>query len=100
MGTQKKYDPEFKLQVVKDALSPENKHAKRLIAKKYGIDFTTLYHWLKQYQQYGEDGLKGKRQTELQDQKIKDLEKENKDLKEEIAILKKAAAFLAEVGRK
>ena len=100
MGTQKQYDLEFKVHVVKESLIPDNKHDAKLIAEKYGINPSTLSHWKRLYLQYGEAGLDAKQRKLLQDQRVRELEKENKDLKEEVAILKKAAAFLAEVGRK
>jgi transposase len=100
MGTQKQYDQAFKLHLVQEALLPENKHNLKLIAEKYGINPSTLSHWRNLYLEYGEAGLDVKTLRSLKEQHTKDLEKENAELKEEIAILKKAAAFLAEVGRK
>ena len=100
MGEQKRYDPRFKVHVVEEALMPENKHNSKLIAERYGINPGTLSHWKKLYLQYGEAGLNPKMINALKEQHLRDLEKENKDLKEEVAILKKAAAFLVEVGHK
>lgn len=100
MDTQKRYDQEFKLHLVQEALLPENKHNLKLIAEKYGINPSTLSRWRDLYLEYGKAGLDKNVLRSLKRQHIKDLEKENAELKEEVAILKKAAAFLAEVGRK
>ena len=100
MGTQKKYTKEFKLHVVQESLLPENRGCMRMIADKYDLYVGTLSHWRNLYKEYGEDGLDSRSLRSLNEKRYKDLEKENAELKEEIEILKKAAAFLAEVGRK
>ncbi len=100
MGTQKHYTQEFKLHLVQEALIPENEHNTKLVAEKYGINPSTLSEWKRKYLKYGEAGLDSKALKQLKEQHYKDLETENAKLKEENAILKKAAAFLAEVGRK
>ena len=49
---------------------------------------------------HGEEGLKTNWKTKVRDQRIKELERENAELREEAEILKKAAAFLADAIRK
>lgn len=100
MGTQKYYSQEFKLHLVQEALLPENRHNTKLIAKKYGVYPSTLTEWKRKYLKYGEAGLDAKALRKQKEQHYKELETENAKLKEENEILKKAAAFLAEVGRK
>ena len=100
MGTQKHYTQEFKLHLVKEALLPENAHNAKLIAEKYGIYPGTLSEWKKRYLRYGEAGLDAAALKKQKEQHYKELETENAKLKKENEILKKAAAFLAEVGRK
>lgn len=100
MGTQKHYTQEFKLHLVQEALLPENKHNAKLIAEKYGVYPNTLLKWRKEYLKYGEAGLDARALRKQEEQHYKELEIENAKLKEENEILKKAAAFLAEVGRK
>ena len=71
-----------------------------IIAQKYGIKPWTVIKWTRLYQQYGEDSLsKGKLTGDRKSERERQLEKENAALREEIEILKKAAAFLAKVGR-
>jgi len=96
----KSYDYNFRLTVVQDALRPENLNSNDFIAEKYGISPRTLRGWIRRYKLYGEDGLKPNFNSELKDKRIKELERENAELREEAEILKKAAAFLADAMRK
>ncbi len=95
-----KYPYSFRLQAVQEALKPENRNSITYIAKKYGIDDRTLNRWISRYNQYGEQGLKANWRAKSKDQRIKELERENAELREEAEILKKAAAFLADAMRK
>ena len=94
------YTKEFRVNVAKEAVRPENKGLEHIIAQKYGIKPWTVIKWAQLYEQYGESSLsKGKLASELKSDRERQLEKENAALREEIEILKKAAAFLAKVGR-
>lgn len=95
------YNKSFRVQVAKEATQLEMKGMEEHIARKYGIRPSTVVRWAAIYREFGESGL-GKKissPTKKSDREIQ-LEKENAELKEEVAILKKAAAFLAEVGRR
>ena len=92
------YSKEFKLKVAKEASLPENDGLERVIAGKYGLLPATVRRWRDHYNEYGEQsfwigytkmGTRSPREIEL--------EKENEELREEVEILKKAAAFLANV---
>ena len=94
------YTKEFRINVVKEAVRPENKGLEHIIAQKYGIKPWTVIKWAQLYEQYGESSLsRGKLASERKSDRERQLEKENAALREEIEILKKAAAFLAKVGR-
>lgn len=96
----RRYSKEFRIQVAKEASEPEMKGMENHIANKYNIKEGTLRRWRQIYEEYGENAL-GRNITEIEkktDREI-ELEKKIKDLEEEVAILKKAAAFLANVGR-
>ena len=95
------YSKSFRVKVAKEAIQPEMKGMEEHIARKYGIRPTTVERWAAIYREFGESGLGRKisSPTKKSDREIQ-LEKENAELKEEVAILKKAAAFLAEVGRR
>ena len=95
------YSKRLRIAVAKEASLPEMKGMEEHIARKYGIKPGTVRRWAAIYQQYGENGL-GKHinsPDKKSDREIQ-LEKENAALREEVEILKKAAAFLADVGRR
>ena len=95
------YSKSFRVQVAKEAIKPEMKGMEEHIARKYGIRPSTVVRWAAIYREFGESGL-GKKissPTKKSDRELQ-LEKENAALREEVEILKKAAAFLAEVGRR
>ena len=95
------YSKPFKLAVVMDALKPENDGLEHVIAEKYGIKPNTVRRWRSLYLEYGEMGLtKGNLSWPVKSEREKELEKENAELREEVQILKKASAFLADVMRK
>ena len=96
-----KYNRTFRLMVAKEALLPENRDLEHVIAEKYGIMPWTVIRWREHLAEVGEAEAfrygfsKGGRRTDRE----KKLEKENAELREEVEILKKAAAFLASVKR-
>jgi transposase len=63
------------------------------VAKDIGITATSVRRWVRQYSEHGEDAFPGKGNLRPADAELKALEKRNKDLQEEIAILKKAMAI-------
>lgn len=96
----KNYNKTFRLKVTKEALLPENKDMEHIIAKKYGLRPGTVIRWTEAYLQYGESAFsKGGYRLNKSTNREKELEKENAQLREEIEILKKAAAFLADLRR-
>ena len=95
------YNKAFRLKVVKEALLQENAGLEHVIAKKYGIKPWTVRKWIAMYQEFGEDAMRyGQRKAFGMSEREKQLAKENAELREEIEILKKAAAFLADLQRK
>ena len=95
------YSKSFRVKVAKEASAPEMKGMEEHIAKKYGLRSGTVSKWAQIYQEYGENALgKGISSANLKSDREIELEKENAALKEEVEILKKAAAFLADVGRR
>jgi len=94
-----RYTKEFRVRVAKEAAQPEFKGMEHIIAEKYGIKPWTVAKWRDIYLEFGDEGLKkgafGKKKTPREAA----LERENAELKEEIEILKKAAAFLADLRR-
>lgn len=102
----KEYSKKFKLSVVKEALKPEFRGNEFLIARKYGIRESTVFKWRKMYMDFGENafnkGFSFILANQVRKEKDKELaakDKEIAELKEELEISKKAAAFLVKLSR-
>lgn len=92
------YSKQFKLKVVQEALMPGNEGMEHVIAKKYGIMPGTVIKWTQNYLEFGEDAfVRGFPSKKKRTPRERELEKKVADLEEEVKILKKAAAFLANV---
>lgn len=85
------------MKVAKEALHPENKGLEHVIAKKYGMMPWTVKRWAENYQQFGEAAFKKGFSLNKKTPREAELEKKVEYLEEEVKILKKAAAFLANV---
>ena len=97
---QRKYTREFRFIVAREAVKPEYENLEHVIAKKYGIRPWTVQRWKEHYLEYGEDSFKKGSicKKDVKSPRELELEKRNAELEEEVKILKKAAAFLANVG--
>ena len=96
--TERNYKKAFKIKVAKEALLPENEGLERVIAGKYGLLPATVRRWREHYDEYGDQAFwKGYTKKDTRSPREIELEKEVKELQEEVKILKKAAAFLANV---
>ena len=65
------------------------------VAGDLGVKPTTMQGWVNKYRKSPKAPFIGSGHLSLEDEKLHKLEKENKDLKEEIDILKKAAVYFA-----
>ena len=87
------YTKEFKVQacelVVKKGLKV------KAVADKMGISHIMLYRWIDQYKTFGTDAFVGKGHLRPEEAKLKKLQKENEELRQQVEILKKAAAYFA-----
>lgn len=90
----------MRFRVAKEASHPENQGLEHIVAEKYGIQTHTVRRWRNEYMKYGEDSFKNgfSRKPQISERE-RQLEKENEALRMEVEILKKAAAFLANVKR-
>lgn len=90
----KSYTPEFKESAVKLASQSDTSIAS--VARDLGVNENTLYTWVIKYGNNCADKAKASSESSehLYDE-IKRLKRENSKLKEEQAILKKAAAYFA-----
>jgi len=106
--TKKKMNKKFKLEVVNEALRPEFEGKEFLVAEKYELRESTVLKWKEKYLKYGDIALssgfnKIEKEGILDNKNQKEIDKAKdrkiKELEEEIEILKKAAAFLANLDR-
>jgi len=89
----KKYDPAYKLEVCKTVASGHATVAE--MSRETGISENTLYIWMKRYRENSEKPFVGSGRILPENVEIVNLRRENKDLREENEILKKAAAYFA-----
>lgn len=83
----------FKLSAIK--LIIEEEQSVKIVSSTLGIHPNSLYRWVQEYEKYGENAFPGHGSALRHAQfEIKKLEKENKLLLEELALLKKFQVFL------
>jgi transposase len=88
MTKQKQYDNDFKLNTVKLVVE-EGKPASQ-VARDLGITPNTLYRWISQYKDDPKHPFVGSGHLKPEAQAARDLDRENRELREENEILKKA----------
>ncbi len=98
MRTSKRYSPEIRERAVRMVRDHESAHASEWaaitsIAEKIGCSAETLRKWVRQAER--DEGLRPGLTTDEQ-QRLKDLERENRELKRANEILRKASAFFAQ----
>jgi transposase len=89
----KQYSTDFKIEAVKRFLKSGEPLTK--VAEELGVKPTTFSGWVSKYKNSPESPFPGSGHLKPEDEKLRKLEKEIKDLKEENEILKKAAAYFA-----
>lgn len=94
------FTKEFKLEIVKLTLDPQNKKSIKQISTEYGVNPSTVGKWRTQYLEYGEEGFDTRGRLNSQKDRVKQLERELEEAREENEILKKAAAFFAKENLK
>ncbi len=87
------YSAEFKLEAVKRLEKSGEPLTK--VAADLGVKPTTMQGWVNKYRKSPEVPFPGSGNLRPEDEKLRKLERENRDLKEENEILKKAAAYFA-----
>jgi transposase len=89
----RKFDPHFKLEVVR--MIQEQGLSARHVSQSMGIGLTAIRRWVTQYkaEQNGQRGIGNPLTAEQQH--IRQLEQENRRLRMDVDILKKASAFFA-----
>jgi transposase len=89
----KRFDKEFKEHAVK--LVVEDGKAAAETARQLDISPKTLYKWVADYKSDPQHSFVGSGNAKPEDQKLRELQKRNRDLEEENAILKKATSIFA-----
>jgi len=93
MHKRKSYTKEFKLEAVRLLESDDTSGVE--IARQLGIKRNQLYKWQKELQTKGEEAFKGPGRSKTSSDEVLKLKQENDRLREEVEILKKAAAYFA-----
>jgi transposase len=90
----KTYTKEFKLEALR--LMKASDRPASEVARELGIRRNQLYKWAEQVNDGGEEAFKGRGRPKKEDQQqLTTLKQENARLREEVDILKKAAAYFA-----
>jgi transposase len=98
MGKPSRYSPEVRERAVRMVREQEREHASQWaaitsIAQKIGCSAETLRNWVRQAER--DEGLRPGLTTDEQ-QRLKELERENRELKRANEILRKASAYFAQ----
>lgn len=90
-----RYTPEFKQQVIKEVI--DGKKSVVQVAREFDISPKTLGPWVTDYRKK----LKGQPIPEdmPDNERVKELERRNRELEQEIAFLKKCATYFAKEQR-
>jgi len=94
------YSNEFKEELVKKLLDPKEKKTMQQLGMEYGVSPSALGDWRTQYLKYGAEGFSPQGRRTHGEKRVRELEKELEELREENEILKKAAAFFAKTNLK
>ncbi|KTD45104.1 transposase IS911 [Legionella parisiensis] len=94
MATRKKYSKEFKLDAI--SLVTDQGYSRAEAARSLSINPTILNRWIKENESDDGQAFRGNGKLTAEQLEIRRLREENKRLKMEKDILKKAAAFFAQ----
>ena len=93
MTTRKKYTKEFKQDAVR--LVTEQGYKQTEAARNLGIDRGMLGRWVKEFQEDESEAFRGNGKLSIEQEELRRLREENRRLRMERDILKKATAFFA-----
>jgi transposase len=94
-GKGKRYSPEFKEQAARQVV--DNSLPIAQVARELGVNDTTLGFWVKAYRkQLAGQPLPADMPD---DERVRELERRNRELEMEVAFLRKAAAYFAKEQR-
>ena len=87
----KVYDQAYKTEICKRVV--ETGELVPAVAREIGISENTIYTWVSSYKENNVKPFVGSGHVKPENEEFKKLQKENKELREENEILKKAAAY-------
>ena len=92
---QQKFSPEFRQEIAK--LVVDGQRSISQVAREYGLSDTTVGNWVRKYrEEHAEDDPP----LQLSERaRLRELERENREMAMELAFLKKAAAYFAREHR-
>lgn len=93
----KKYDKAFKQQTVQ--MIQEEGKAVAQAARELGLHENTLYRWIAEFKQDGDQAFPGSGNLKAEDKEFRELQKKVRELQEENEILKKAMHYFAKDRR-
>jgi transposase len=98
MNTSKRYSPEVRERAVRMVLEHEEEYSSQWaaiesISEKFGCRSETLRRWVRQAER---DSGRREGRTTGERERIKELERENRELKRANEILRKASAYFAQ----
>lgn len=94
-GKRKSFSPEFRETAAREVV--ENSRSIASVARELGVHDTTLGNWVKAYR---EKHAGEKAPLELSDRaRLRELERENREMRQKIAFLEKVAAYFASEQR-
>lgn len=91
MSKRRKFSREYKVEAVRLA----GQRGSRAAADSLGIDISLLYQWKKLLESEGSEAFRGNGNRTVLEEENRQLRLENRRLKEEAEILKKASAYFA-----
>jgi transposase len=94
-GKAKRYTPEFKEQAARKVV--DNSLPIAQVARELGVNDTTLGFWVKAYRK--ERAGQSLPEGMPDDERVRELERRNRELEMEVAFLRKAAAYFAKEHR-
>jgi transposase len=89
----KTFDKEYKLMAVKRVKESDKPVAE--VARELDLSPNTLHGWMSKFGKHGDNAFPGSGKLHNEDEELRRLRREIMELKEENAILKKAAAYFA-----
>ena len=93
----RKYTREFKLEAVRRILAGDRTIAD--VARELGVGAGLLGRWKTQYESEAGEAFPGKGRVKDSDERVRKLERENRELRQENEFLKKTAAYFARDDR-